>query len=744
MAIDKTTTSHTATTSSSLTITPLVLLRALRKNWFIVALVTVAGAIAATAYTARQPRVYEALATVQFDPQPLTPLGGSIPNAVESGPESYWSNLEYFATQHQIITSRRVASAVVKKLGLDHDRGFIAMGPPAPKSDQAGVSVEGAAEILRSRLTVKPIEDSRLATVRYLDGDAERAQRILGVLIDTYVEQNLDSSLDATNKTAEWLDTQMVKLRAELESQEMDLHDFKKKNNLLSVSYDDQTNMLRAEIQQLNEAITTLKAKREGVAARLTVIQGINPDDPKDIPETELIGADKLATLQEKYLDATDDYKRLLEVGKGENHPEVRAAAVRVAANRASLLQELSNVKQGVVADLSAVNREYNGIAGLFETAKKQALELNLNELRYSRLRRSKDNTEKLFGLVLERSTESGLSKVMPFNNVRVVDRPLLPSGPVLPQPSKNLGAGIALGLLLGLAGALGRELLDRTFRTSEDAERELNLPLIGSLPDLEIGGKRSSYYAYGAGRRKSGPQATAAALGPTELTVHNHPKSGVAEAARAIRTNLLFASPDKPHQTLLVTSAGPAEGKTTVATSIAIAMAQAGQRVCLVDCDLRRPRVHRLFEVDAEHGVTTALLEPDKLDSMLQKSKVPNLEILPAGPLAPNPAELVHSARFAQLLKDLRSRYDRIVIDSPPIGIVTDGVVISTLTDATVLVLRALKTRRDQAQRALRALRDVGVDCPGFVLNATRTQDRYEYSSYYAPYGSDQDAAAS
>jgi capsular exopolysaccharide synthesis family protein len=172
------------------------------------------------------------------------------------------------------------------------------------------------------------------------------------------------------------------------------------------------------------------------------------------------------------------------------------------------------------------------------------------------------------------------------------------------------------------------------------------------------------------------------------------------------------------------------------VACSIAVAMSQAGQRVCLLDCDLRRPRVHTVFGRTLQEGVTTALLDPNRLDEAVKESIVPNLWVLPAGPMPPNPADLVHSEAFGRLLETLKQRFDRIVVDSPPVCIVTDAVVLSTRLDATVLVLRARRTRRDAARRALRALRDVGGNVAGFVLNAVTRSEQYQYS-YYRPYGS-------
>jgi capsular exopolysaccharide synthesis family protein len=720
-------------------LSPALLLLAIRKNWALVVVAVVLCLAGASVYTSRQTRIFEASATVQMDPQPLMPLGNQ--SGKETGPESYWSNQEYFATQHQILTSRKVAAAVVRRLGLHRDRQFIEMAPPEKKLGPIELAPDLAAEILRGRLNVKPISDSRLARVTYRDSDPVRAQRIVGAVVDVYVDQNLDMTLTSATTRAEWLDTQLLKLKTDLESQEMDLHDFKKRNNLLSVSFDDQSNMLRAEIQQLNSTLTGLKARRENVAARLAVLKQINPEDPAMIPQGELLENAALAPLRADYITAKRELERLRAIGKGENHPEMQVALGTVRSSREALLTELENIRKGVAADLDAVHGELTGVTTLYQTAKAQAMELNLNEVRYARLRRSKDNTEHVFGQVLELSTESGMSKLMPFNNVRVLDRPLLPAGPVLPRSGMNLVFGGVFGLLLGLFGAIGRELLDRSVRDIEDVERETGLASLGSLPDVSSRGAREALYYGSYGAKKPGKRehdkgkSEAGESTVPELLVHAHPKSAAAEAARSVRTNLLFTSPDSPYKTLLVTSGGPADGKTMVACSIAIAMSQAGQRVCLFDCDLRRPRVHSIFGRTLESGVTTLLLDPSRIDEVATETVVPNLWVIPSGPTPPNPADLVHSDAFGRLLETLKGRFDRIVIDSPPVCIVTDAVVLSTRLDATVLVVRAGETRRETARQAVRALRDVGGNIAGFVLNAvSRSGQPYQYS-YYHPY---------
>jgi capsular exopolysaccharide synthesis family protein len=705
-------------------------LRSVRKHWLQVLLTLVLAIGAAAAYTSTRIPIFEALATVQLDPQPLAPLGRRSDPGSQSGPEGFWSSQEYFQTQHQIITSRKMAIVVVKKLGLTRDAAFLGNRPPGVSGPPLTASVEDAAEALRNRITVTPIRESRLAQVSCRDADPARAQRLLVTLLDAYVEQNLDTSLDSANKAAEWLENQLGKLKTDLESQEMDLHDFKKSNNLLSVSFDDQSNMLRAQIQQLNTRLTEVTAQREHLAARLAVLQDLNPDDATAIPRSELIAS--LHPLRDRYAKAKVELSQLRAQGKGDNHPVVLTTQLEFEASRDALNAEIKNIREGVATDLAAVQRELTGLSKLYEGAKQQALGLNLNELKYSRLRRSKENTERVFSMVLERSSESGLSKLMPFNNVRVLDRPLLPGAPVSPRKGTNLAFGGALGLLLGLLGAVGRELLDRTVRNTEQVEQELGLVSVGSLPD--VSGKAALVYGryYGKSKKKKPRVEELADHARSELFGHTHPKSAPAEAARAICTNLLFMSPDRPFRTMLVTSAGPAEGKTTVSTSIAIALAQTGRRVCLVDCDLRRPQVHRVFGMDAAVGLSSALIDAARIDEAIQETLVPGLSVIPAGPTPPNPADLMHSEALGRLLTLLDQRFDKVIFDSPPVCVVTDAAILSTRVQATVLVVRALRTRRDAARRALRALHDVGANCVGFVMNALASpSESYQYSYY-------------
>jgi capsular exopolysaccharide synthesis family protein len=288
-----------------------------------------------------------------------------------------------------------------------------------------------------------------------------------------------------------------------------------------------------------------------------------------------------------------------------------------------------------------------------------------------------------------------------------------------------NVAVGLVIGLVIGLALVIARDLMDSSLKTPEDAERVLGVTFLGLLPTLE--GQNPE------GRRRKGKKSRRSPTditGKPELVVHNHPHSGLAEAARSIRTNLLFTNPDRPYRKLLVTSAAPSDGKTTVACSIAIALAQSGQRVCIIDCDLRRPRLHRIFDRAGDAGVTNVLVGDSTIQDVAQPTEIENLFCIPSGPTPPNPADLLHSERFRQFLEDASEAFDRIVLDSPPLVAVTDSAIISTLVDGTVYVLRAFSTTRAVARQGMRILSDVDGPVVGAVLNAVDLS-RHEYSYY-------------
>jgi polysaccharide biosynthesis transport protein len=711
-------------------ITPFQAWRILRKHWATALAVALAVSLSVTFYTLGQTKIYRTNATVQFDPTPPRPLGKGVETVVDMGAGDYWNNREYYETQYKVIQSMRLATATVKQLGLNNDASFLRNLPPGSHPGPFETTPEDAAEVLRGRLGVEPVKESRLAIVRYDDADPQRAQKVLSTLLDLYIEHNMDDALDSTNSAVEWLRSQLDKLKNDLESNEMALHDYKLNKNILSVQYDDQSNMLREEIKQINDTLTGVHTKRVELTARRNELMKVSDEDPSILPATELLQSSVLSQLRQNFVQAVRDRDGLLGSGKGTNHPEVLSASARVDASRSALLSEVKNIKGAVERDLAVVNAQAAGLSGLFEKAKTQALDLNLLEIEYNRLKRSKENTEKLYELVLERTKESDLTRMLRVNNLRILDRPLAPKTPVRPRVPINIAIGIIVGLLLGASAAVGRALMDRTIKTPDDVDRELGLPFLGLVPEIDDGAGKPSYY----GRRKRSRHLKN--TGTQELMVHEHPSSGIAEASRAIRTNLMFSSPDHPYKTLLVTSAGPSEGKTTVACCIAIAMAQAGQKVCIIDCDLRRPRLHRIFGKSSDVGVTTSLLAGDLNEGALP-TDVPNLSVIPAGPLPPNPAEIVQSDRFRVALARLGERFDRIVIDSPPLIPVTDATILSTIVDGTVVVIKGFVTKKDFARQAVRSLQDVGAKVAGVILNAVNL-DRHEYKYYYYYYKRD------
>lgn len=697
------------------------LLRALRKHWAIVVAIVVLAAAGSLAYSKTLPRIYEAQTLIEFDPDVIKPLGNKQDPLI--GWSAIWDTREYYETQYKIMQSDRVLSTVVRDLSLQNDAEFLGYKPASP------APLESTVESLRGRLLIEPVKGSRLVYIKIHDTNPAQARRLSEAVARAYIAQNLDKMISATSDTVVWLSGQLDHFKNELEANENQLHEFKKQNDLPSSTLDDLSKMIRLEMQEYDSALTRTRMRRQELQARHNELAKITPENPDQVPASELLQNAFLSTLRTQYQTAVRDRAELVAEGKGENHPLVRKADEKIALSKNHLLSEIRNIQGAVARDLAIIQQQESGEAALYEGARKKAVDLNLKELEFHRLDRMRAQNEKLYGLLLEQLKEADLRRMMNTNNIRMVDAPAEPKWPIAPRVSVNVMVAVLVGLVVGIGLVVLREQLDNTLKTPEDVEQRLNVTFLGLLPEIaddeDSDGKRK--------RRRRPARRIETELAP-ELLVHERPTSGIAEAARSLRTNLMFMNPDQPYRKILVTSAAPAEGKTTVAVSVAVSLAQGGQRVCIIDCDLRRPRLHRIFDRAGDIGLTNVLMGEATIEEAAKPTMVPNLYCIPCGPIPPNSADVVASEKFRRFLEELGHHFDRIVLDSPPVIAVTDSAIVSTLVDGVLFVVRAFKTSQAVCNSGLRTLRDVDAPIAGAVLNAVNL-NRHEYSYYHYYY---------
>jgi capsular exopolysaccharide synthesis family protein len=680
------------------------------KRWWAIVIALVVIVTGASAYVVRAPREYEARASVVIDSATPQVLGGQFRDVIDVEMGSWWSAREYIQTQYNVLRSESLANEVAARLEKTGELTKFKLG-------EGESGRRALASVLVASIQVEGVKESRVVNLIIRYTDPNLATILANAVADTYIDENLQRRLSSTRNTASWLGDQLVDLKKQLETSELELYEFKRENNILSVSLEDNRNILSNEIQKLADAASEAKTKKIQLAARRKILIDLRSDDPVDNPTPDPKDGDVISKLRETYADQS---AKLLEL-KGkylDKHPLVLAQEARLQAVREDLRKESQRAYRNIDAQYSlAVETEKNLLAAL-DAAKQQALALNKKQIEYDRLKRSAESNAKLYDLVLGRLKESDLAGQIRSNNVRWLDRARVPGSPVAPNIPTILMLAVVLGLGTGLSLAFLLDYLDNTVKSQEDVENAVRLPLLGIIPTIAA-------------------ENGAAQLEPLHIVEHS--KSMVAECCRAIRTNILFMSPERPFKSLLVTSSGPQEGKSTTTINLGISMAQSGNRVLLIDTDMRRPRLHRAFGVSCEMGVSTLILGESPMSDVIKSTEVPNLWIMPCGPLPPNPAELLHTNRFREMLEQVQDRFDRIVFDSPPLGAVTDAAVLSTHVDGVVLVAKCGRTTREMMIRCRRQLEDVKANVLGCVLNdidPSRPTYGYNYYHYYQRYG--------
>ncbi|RKY75121.1 hypothetical protein DRQ00_11070, partial [candidate division KSB1 bacterium] len=466
--------------------------------------------------------------------------------------------------------------------------------------------------------------------------------------------------------------------------------------------------------------------------------------------ETDLadISHPLILELRQKIAESEAKLVNFKAQGIPESYPDFKKENERLASLKRTLTEETKKVLlarypvhdplkpyQEILEKIITAETEVEALQAKEDALKKivdqHLLKLDTlpeKSLKLARLERAKKLNENLYMMMKEKYEESRITRAGQIGKIRIVDPAVPPEFPISPKKKLNLILATLVGLGLGIGVVFFLEYLDNSVRTVEDVER-LQLPLLGSIPDIEPEKQNGLWRAL---PKKKGSEDEVGRLA-TRLVTHLKPKSPYSEAYRSLRTQIQYARSEKPVQTILVSSPGPGEGKSTSVTNLAITMAQMGSKTILVDSDLRRPVLHSLFDLKRDVGLSNYLVGRAEIEEVIRPTSVDNLYLISCGILPPNPSELLGSKRMQELIQQLKNECDYVLFDSPPLIAVTDAVVMAPWVDGVVLVLRSGKTDRDAAVRAFELLRNVKANVLGTLLNDVLPS--YMYGSYYYYY---------
>ncbi len=767
--------------------------RIIRKRFWLVVGITVLATTLTAIYMARKPSIYSAKATVQVD------LEQTNPDLVTTNQTSRLSNPDpaYFNTQLQLLGSESLLRRVVKELSLDTNKEFqkaktdnsvstlrsilkavglasddvkkttggvdeVAVSPSSnlASSEEIAEAVRLApyVDIIKKNLSIDPVretrttnKDTRLIDVSFRNTDPELAAYIVNGIGEVFTKTNQEKRTGTNTKTNGFLQERIATLQSEISGSENKLFNLNKDAGRITTDGDQTLAQIslstlnkqlldaentrknaQAEFEQVGKSPESLSARAEESTARYTTerensIQAL-------ITSTNVKIADLQATksrLLVEYKDGSDEikeYDRQIETLQNEIKKAVADNEQNLADFRKRATADLlNNLKTKY---LQAKNAE-DSLRVSFDKQFSEAQGQNQSAVTLNLLKQDIDTKKGFLKELLDKQRGNDVAAAGTGNNVSIAEIALPSDIPVAPRRLTTVLAAMFLSTLFGMGLALFLEYLDDTIRTTEEIETYLQLPALAAIPRIDSMPKRRLLLVGGSNDEE--------AANPTsELLIHNDSRSSLAEAYRQLRTSILLSTAGHAPKSLLITSSLPAEGKTTTAINTAISLAQTGAKVLIIDADMRRPRLHSIFNISNAQGLSTLLSNELSDETFLQSigyDEEAKLNLLPSGPVPPNPAELIASEQMSNLMKMLQKNFTHIVVDSPPIASFTDGVLIASMVDGVILVVNAGKSSRQIVRRSRQLLMDIGAKVFGVVLNNVnlRSQDNYYYyQSYY------------
>jgi succinoglycan biosynthesis transport protein ExoP len=690
-----------------------------RRRLFILAIMAAVLLLVLTATLIQTPS-YKATSLLQIERESTRVVDFDDVNPTERSGDK-----DFYTTQYELLKSHSLAERVINELNLapqsdPSQQGLLAwlMRLFEDKEVDSFATVEQAGQLkassdkidkvnaFLSSLSIEPVRNSRLVKVSFVSPDPVLAARITNTYAQSFISMNLEKRFEANAYAKTFLEDRLIQVKAKLEEAERAQVEYARQNNIFSFDKDGGTTSGQ-NLEEFNVALAKAEQERIKAESLYSQIYARSSDLPREL-ENGLI-----QQLKSERAKIESDYQDKLKTFK-PNYPAMQEMTARIQEITLQINKEIASVRTAVKSSYEAAQRQESMLRSKLSASKGEVLDQQSRSIQFNILKREADTNRQLYDGLLQRLKEISVAGGVGANNIIVVDKADIPNSRFKPDIKLNLLIGLLLGTFAGIGLAFFIEYLDDTFKSADDIERSLGLPLLGIIPEVED-------FTGADILMQANDEAS---------------RSAMAEAFRSARTALQFSTPNGAPKVLGITSSRMSEGKSTTSLFLATNFVQCGYSVLLIDADLRKPSLHKAFGIDNKVGLTNHLVGLSPLSEIIHHTKIDQLFFVPTGLLPPNPAELLQGSKMRDLIEDAKTKFDLVIFDGPPILGLADALILGNAVDRLLLVIGAGTTERSVVKTALKRLRMARVNPIGCILNKLNLKRHsYGYGDHYSYY---------